>query len=87
MFSSFASNVSRNKTLSLGNPFPHDISTELRKVPNENHIWWIYEQQKHIKKNLQPHQVPHQVPPQVPHQVPVFPEISVGNKKERYPLG
>ena len=59
-------------SLCVGNPFPHDISTELRKVPNENHIWWIYEQQKHIKKNLQPHQVPHQVPPQVPHQVLMF---------------
>ena len=43
-----------------------------RKVPNENHIWWIYEQQKHIKMNLQPHHVPLQVPPQVPHQVLVF---------------
>ena len=71
MFASFPSNVSRNKTHYLGNPFP-DISTEHRKVPNENHIWWIYEQQIHIKMNLQPHQVPHQVPPQVPHQVLVF---------------
>ena len=43
-----------------------------RKVPNEDHIWWIYEQQKYIKMNLQPHQVPPHVPPQVPHQVLVF---------------
>ena len=45
--------------------FPHDISIEHRKAPNENHIWWINEQQIHIKMNLQPHQVPPQVPPQV----------------------
>lgn len=56
----------------FGESFPRDISTELRKVPNEDHIWWIYEQQKHIKMNLQPHQVPPQVPHQVPHQVLVF---------------
>ena len=65
MFSSFASNVSRNKTHYLGNPFP-DISTEHRKVPNENHIWWIYEQQKHIKMNLRPIKYPIKYPRKYP---------------------
>ena len=47
-FSSFASNVcllslkrQQEQDALFGASFPRDISTELRKVHTEDHIWWI----------------------------------------------
>ena len=91
-FSSFPSNVSRNKTHYLGNPFPVIFLLNSGKFLMKTIFGGYMNSKSTEKRTGAPIKYPRKYPRKYPSSagvpnLPLSREIPVGNKKERYPLG